>query len=59
MASFIASNRTVPDGSYVVGSPLRTDAIGDILRASFSTRDDAGEEMKRLLSQIDRPARLS
>ena len=55
MTSFFASPPTTPIGSYVVARPARTDAIGDILRASFTPEQAGANEFKRLLNQLDTP----
>ena len=53
MASFASPPSTAPLGSYVVQGPARTDAIGDILRASFVPGKIGTDDLNRLLAQID------
>ena len=55
MTSFFAPPPTAPHGSYVVARPERTDAIGDILRASFVPDTAAIDDMRYLLARLDRP----
>ena len=52
MASLAPPPPTVPLGSYVVARPARTDAIGDILRASFVPGGCAGDDMSDLLDRL-------
>lgn len=60
MTSFVLPHQAAPHGSYVVAGVARTDAIGDILRASFVPGKDAmetgGDDLGRLLSLLDRPS---
>ena len=55
MTRFGSPPSTAPLGSYVVASPMRTDAIGDILRSSFVPGPSGGEDLFRLLARIDEP----
>ncbi|WP_375393387.1 hypothetical protein [uncultured Sphingomonas sp.] len=59
MASLVAFPQTHSRGSYVVAGPVRTGAIGDILRASFTPGKFAQDEIDRLLTQLDKPDGLS
>ena len=57
--SNIDPNRPMSNGSYVVACPGRTDAVGDMLRASFAPTTDGVDDINRLLAMLDRPALLS
>ncbi|WP_174285987.1 hypothetical protein [Sphingomonas bacterium] len=59
MANLVALSQTHSRGSYVVAGPVRTGAIGDILRASFTPGRLVEDDIDRLLAQLDRLSELA
>ena len=55
MAGFAHLPPVAQHGSYVVAGPVRTDAIGDILRASFVPGKDMDNELSQILARLDQP----